>query len=117
LGVGAAWVFVQSAGALVVSPTTNIVASGTQGEAFSPATFQYQLTSTIGSMNYAISGIPTWLNANFTSGMATITPVTVTFSLINPGSLSPGTHTTNIAFTNVNAGVKMHRFSGAKIHQ
>jgi hypothetical protein len=34
---GAAWVFVQSAGTLQVSPTTNIVASGTKGEAFSLA--------------------------------------------------------------------------------
>jgi hypothetical protein len=99
---GAAWVFVQSAGALVVSPTTNIVASGTQGEAFSPASFQYQLTSTIGSVNYQISGVPTWLNANFTSGTATTTPVTVTFSLINPGTLSPGTYTTTISFTTSN---------------
>jgi hypothetical protein len=90
--------------ALQVSPTTNIVASGTQGEAFSPASFQYQLTSTIGSVNYLISGIPTWLNANFTSGTATTTPVTVTFSLINPGSLSPGTYTATISITNTSNG-------------
>jgi hypothetical protein len=101
---GAAWVFVQSAGALVVSPTTNIVASGTQGEAFSPASFQYQLTSTIGSVNYQITGIPSWLNASFTSGAATTTPATVTFSLINLGSLSPGTYTSTIAFTNTSNG-------------
>jgi hypothetical protein len=75
-GVGAAWVFVQSAGTLQVSPASNIVAWGTQGEVFSPASFQFQLTSTIGSVNYLISGIPTWLNANFTSGTATTTPVT-----------------------------------------
>jgi hypothetical protein len=88
----------------VVSPTTNIVASGIKGEVFSPRSFQYQLTSTVGSVNYAISGIPTWLNANFTSGTATTTPVTVTFSLINPGSLSPGTYTSTIAFTNTSNG-------------
>jgi hypothetical protein len=102
--IGAAWVFVQSAGVLVVSPTTNIVASGTQGEGFSPASFQYQLTSTIGSVNFQITGVPTWLNANFTSGTATTTPVTVTFSLINPGSLSPGTYSGTIAFTNTSNG-------------
>jgi hypothetical protein len=102
---GAAWVFVQpAAGVLQVSPTTNIAASGTQGEAFSPASFQYQLTSTIGSVNYQITGIPTWLNANITSGMATTTPVTVTFSLINLGSLNPGTYTSTIAFTNTSNG-------------
>ncbi len=101
---GAAWVFVQSAGALVVSPTTNIAATGTQGETFSPASFQYQLSSTIGSVNYQITGIPTWLNANFTSGTATTTPVTVTFTLINPSSLSPGTYTSTISFTNTSNG-------------
>jgi hypothetical protein len=103
-GIGAAWVFVRPAGALVVAPTTNIVASGTQGGPFSPTSFQYQLTSTIGSVNYQITGIPTWLNANFTSGTATTTPVTVTFSLINPGSLSLGIYTTNISFTNTSNG-------------
>jgi hypothetical protein len=103
-GVGAAWVFVHSAGALVVSPTTNIVASGTQGQAFSPASFQYQLTSTIGSVNFQITGIPTWLNANFTSGTATTTPITVTFSLINPGSFSPGSNSGTLAFTNTSNG-------------
>jgi hypothetical protein len=104
--IGATWVFVQSAGALVVSPTTNIAASGTQGEAFSPASFQYQLSSTIGSVNYTISVTPPapWLNASFTSGTATTAPVTVTFSLINPGSLSPGTYTSTIAFTNTSNG-------------
>ena len=38
--VGAAWVYAQPS--LVVSPTTDISASGTQGEGFSPASFQYQ---------------------------------------------------------------------------
>jgi hypothetical protein len=102
--IGAAWVFVQPTGTLVVSPTTNIAASGIQGEAFSPATFQYQLTSTIGSVNYAILGIPGWLNANFTSGTAATSPVTVTFSLINPGNRSPGAYTAVIWFTNTSNG-------------
>ena len=102
--VGAAWVYVQPS--LVVSPTTNILASGTQGEAFSPASFQYQLASTNGSVNYTISVTPPapWLNASFTSGTATTSPVTVTFSLINPGSRSPGTYTTTITFTNTSNG-------------
>jgi lipocalin len=102
--VGATWVFVQSAGTLQVSPASNIAASGTQGEAFSPASFQYQLTSTVGSVNFLISGIPTWLNASFTSGTATTTPVTVTFTLIKPSSFQPGTYTSTITFTNTSNG-------------
>jgi hypothetical protein len=101
-GTGAAWVFVQPA--LQVSPATDIAASGTQGETFAPSSFQYQLSSTIGSVNYQITGIPTWLNANFTSGTATTSPVTVTFSLINPGRLHPGHHSSTIIFTNTSNG-------------
>jgi hypothetical protein len=89
---------------LQVSPASNITASGTQGEAFSPASFQYQLTATTGSVNYLISGIPTWLNASLTSGTATTTPVTVTFTLINPGSFQPGTYTSTITFANTSNG-------------
>jgi hypothetical protein len=102
--IGAAWVYVQPS--LVVSPTTNISASGTQGEVFSPASFQYQLASTNGSVDYTISLTPPapWLNASFPSGTATASPTTVTFSLINPGSRSPGTYTTTIAFTNTTNG-------------
>jgi hypothetical protein len=102
--IGAAWVYVQPS--LVVSPTTDILASGTQGEGFSPASFQYQLASTNGSLNYTISVTPPvpWLNASFPSGTATTSPVTVTFSLINPGSRSPGTYTTTITFTNTDTG-------------
>ena len=96
--IGAAWVFVQPV--LQVSPATNIAASGTQGQAFSPRSFNYQLSSTIGSVDFSISGIPSWLNASFTSGTATTSGVTVTFSLANLGSITPGTYTGTIAFTN-----------------
>jgi hypothetical protein len=102
---GAGSISVAIAGsALQVSPATNIAASGIQGGAFSPTSFNYQLTSTSGSLNYSISGIPPWLNANFTSGTATTSPVTVTFSLMNVGRLTPNTYTATIAFTNTSTG-------------
>jgi hypothetical protein len=102
-GIGAAWVFVQPpAGTLHVSPATNIVASGTQGELFSPASFSYQLTSTSGSVHYLISGIPNWLNASFTSGTVP-PPVTVTYSL-NACGFSPGTYPATITFANTSDG-------------
>jgi uncharacterized membrane protein len=89
---------------LQVSPATDIVASGIQGQLFSPSSFNYQLTSTSGSVNYSISGIPSWLNASFTSGTATTSPTTVSFSLINVASLSPNTYTATITFTNTSSG-------------
>jgi probable HAF family extracellular repeat protein len=89
---------------LQVSPATNITASGTRGEAFSPTSFNYELSSATGSLNYSISGIPSWLNANFTSGTATTSPVTVTFSLTNLGTLTTGSYAATIAFTNNSTG-------------
>src|SRR5262249_1031490 len=90
---------------LQVYPAKDIAASGTQVEAFSPASSQYQLTSTVDSLNYSITGISVWLNASFTSGTATTSPVTVNFTLFNPGSRNPGTYTAIIAFTNTSYGL------------
>ena len=42
--------------ALQVSPATNIAASGIQGQLSSPASFNYQLSSTNGRVPYSISG-------------------------------------------------------------
>jgi FG-GAP-like repeat len=89
--------------ALLVSPTTGIAASGIQGEGFSPTSFGYQISSTNGNVAYSISGIPTWLNASFTSGTASSTPVAVTFTLALNG-VTPGTYNANIAFTNTTNG-------------
>ena len=92
--------------ALQVTPATNIAASGLQGAPFLPASsFNYQLNSTSGSVNFSISGIPSWLNAAFTSGSATTIPITVSFSLANVSSLSPGTYNATISFTNTGNGL------------
>jgi YVTN family beta-propeller protein len=91
-----------SASALQVSPSTDIAASGIQGQLFSPSSFNYQLSSTNGSVHYSISGIPSWLNASFTTG--TVPPtVTDTFS-VNACGFGPGTYTATIAFTNTGGG-------------
>jgi streptogramin lyase len=89
---------------LQVAPATSIAASGPQGGPFSPTSFSYQLASANGNVNYSISGIPSWLNASFTSGTVTTSPVTVTFSLMNVGSFNPGTYNATITFTNKTNG-------------
>jgi probable HAF family extracellular repeat protein len=89
--------------ALQVSPSTSIASSGTQGEGFSPTSFSYQISSTNGSVAYSISSIPAWLSASFTSGTASSTPVTVTFTLVLNG-VTPGTYSTNITFINTTNG-------------
>jgi hypothetical protein len=101
--IGAAWVFAQPT--LQVTPAANIAASGYQGGPFTPTSFQYQLSASAGSLNYAITGIPPWLNANITSGTATTTPITVTFSLNNLSKLTPSNYSGTIAFTNTSTGI------------
>jgi hypothetical protein len=85
-------------------PATNIVASGKQGGPFHPSSFQYELRASAGNLNYLISGIPPWLNANFTSGTVTTSPITVTFQLTNVHTLSRGTYQATIEFTNTTNG-------------
>jgi hypothetical protein len=100
LGSGAAWVFVQPIPSLQISPTTDVVAAGNPGAPFTPSSFQYQLSATAGSIDYSISGAPTWLTASSTSGTAS-TGTIVTFTVnASANSLAPGTYgPTNITFT------------------
>jgi hypothetical protein len=109
---GAAWVFAQltstqsetAAAAsnppvLVVTPSTNIVASGSQGGPFSPSTFNYKLTASKRSIGYLITNVPNWLTASSTSGTATKSGTTITFSInSSANSLKSGTYTGNIDF-------------------
>jgi len=100
---GAAWVFVQPI--LRVSPPSGTTISDTVGRPAPRPFFRYRLRSTFDSVGFAISGIPPWLNADFTAGKATTLPLTVTFSLINVANLKPGTYTAIIAFTNTSSGL------------
>ncbi|HEV1999976.1 MAG TPA: S8 family serine peptidase, partial [Xanthobacteraceae bacterium] len=87
--------------ALQVSPATNIASNGNQGGPFSPSSFNYQLSATIGSLNYSITGTPSWLNVSSTSGTVTTSPTTVTFTVnANANSLAPGVYGATITFTN-----------------
>jgi hypothetical protein len=101
VGLGAAWVFVQPP--LLVTPTTNIAASGNPSGPFAPSSFQYQLSATAGSINYSISGFPNWLTPSSTSGTAS-TGTTVTFT-VNTTANAVGTYgPTTITFTNSDTG-------------
>jgi hypothetical protein len=107
--IGAAWVFIQSATpTLQLSPTTDIVTSGNPGGPFTPSSFQYQLTASAGSINYSISGYPTWLTlVPSTPGtVSTTTGTNVTFTVnSNANSLAVGTYgPTTITFTNTDSG-------------
>jgi hypothetical protein len=82
-----------------------MVAAGNQGGPFAPSSFQYQLNANTGSINFTISGVPTWLTASPASGTAS-TGTTVTFTVnASANSLAPGTYgPTTITFTNTDTG-------------
>jgi hypothetical protein len=105
-GIGAAWVFVVQSPSLQLTPTTNIVTSGNPGGPFNPSLFQYQLSATVGSINYSISGYPTWLTPSSTSGAVSTTGTNVTFTVnANANSLGVGTSGPyTITFTNSDNG-------------
>ncbi|HEY5379156.1 MAG TPA: Ig-like domain repeat protein [Pseudolabrys sp.] len=90
---------------LLVSPASNIAAAGTQGGNFLPASFDYSLSVSSGSVNYSISGVPAWLDASLTSGMVS-SPMTLTFTVnTNANVLSVGTYHAIIGFTNTTNGL------------
>jgi subtilase family serine protease len=90
--------------ALVVSPATDMVAAGNQGGPFTPSAFQYQVSASGGSINYSISGLPSWLSASPTSGTVS-TGTTVTFTVnSNANSLAASTYNATITFTNTGTG-------------
>jgi Divergent InlB B-repeat domain len=93
------WSGTGPAQALQVTPATNITASGSQGGPFSPSSFSYTLSATSGSVDYSISGVPTWLTPSATSGAAS-SGTTVTFTVnANANSLAANTYNVTIAFT------------------
>jgi hypothetical protein len=100
---GAAWVF-STVPSLQVAPTTNIVTAGNPGGPFAPLSFQYQLSATVGSIDYSISG-PNWLTPSSTSGTASA-GTTVTFTVnAMANSLAVGTYgPATITFTNSDTG-------------
>jgi hypothetical protein len=90
-----------STAALQVTPATNIAASGTQGGPFLPASFSYSFSSTTGTVNYSITNVPSWLTVSSSSGTATTSPQTITFSInSNANNLSAGAYVSGINFNN-----------------
>ena len=91
--------------ALAVTPTNDIVASGVHGGTFSPSSFRYQLSASMGSLTYAITNVPSWLTASPTSGTVTSSPKTVTFKInANARTLTPNTYISSINFNNTASG-------------
>ncbi len=95
---------------LVMSPATNVSISGPAGGTFFPSTFQYSLSSAVGSVNYSVSmsfdsGAPQWLTVTPASGTVKESSTHVKFALnAAANSLAPGTYHATITFTNTTNG-------------
>jgi uncharacterized repeat protein (TIGR03803 family) len=90
---------VSTVPALQVSPATDIVVLAAKDGA-RPSPFSYELSATFESVNFSISGIPSWLNASFTSGTATTSPLSVTFDFEKLRALGCGTYHATLHFKN-----------------
>jgi Viral BACON domain len=72
---------------------------------FSPSSFRYTLSATYGSVNYSITGVPSWLTSSSTSGTVA-SGTTVTFTVnANANTLVPNTYTATITFANADTGL------------
>ena len=90
---------------LQVSPATDISAEILKGTEFTASSFKYSLSSSNASIGFLISGIPTWLNASFTTGTATTRSLTVTITLRDYAkTLAPGSYSGEIIFINTTNG-------------
>jgi hypothetical protein len=88
-------------GILQVFPGANLAFAGNQGGPYLPSSIGFQLSASVGSVKYSITGLPNWLTVSSLSGTLTTTPVWVTFSLnSNANSIAPATYIAGINFVN-----------------
>jgi len=94
-------------GALSVTPTTGLTASGNAGGPFSPASQAYTLTNTgQSSINWTASATKSWVSLSSSGGtLPAGGSAVVTVSINSSAStLAAGTYTDNILFTNTTNG-------------
>jgi hypothetical protein len=89
---------------LIVTPGSSVAFSGSRGGPFSPARFEFRVSSTTGTVSYSIR-TPSWLTASPTFGTTDTRGVTITLTVnANASRLSPGAYGPGVAFTNVSNG-------------
>src|SRR5438309_956744 len=94
----------QSPPSLIVTPSSSMAFSGPRGGPFSPARFEFRVSSTTGTVGCSIR-TPSWLTANPTFGTTDTRGVTITLTVnANASRLSPGAYGPGVAFTNVSNG-------------
>jgi hypothetical protein len=95
-------------GTIVVTPPDGLTSSGTQGGPFSPLSQTYTIKNGGDSMvSWTASKGQTWVTLSSTSGsLAAGASTTVTVSINNnANSLTPGSYSDTVAFTNTTNGI------------
>src|SRR5262245_27307717 len=94
----------QQLPSLVVGPLTGAAVSGPKGGPFTPSTFEYRVSASVGVVGYSVT-TPAWLTASPNSGAVDPGGVTVKLA-VSPAAyqLEPGVYGPSIAFTNVTNG-------------
>jgi hypothetical protein len=89
---------------LIATPASSMAFSGPHGGPFSPARFEFRVSSTAGIVSYSIR-TPSWLTASPTFGATDTRGVTIALTVnANASRLSPGAYGPGVAFTNVSNG-------------
>jgi len=107
--IALSWTWGALSGGMVVTPSIDMVALGSQGGPFAPSSFSYRISATSGTVNWSVSSFspPNWLTVSPTSGSADTNGTTVTF-LINTNALSkaPGAYESSypFGFSNTSTG-------------
>jgi hypothetical protein len=70
----------QSPPSLIVTPSSSVAFSGPRGGPFSPARFEFRVSSSTGTVGYSIR-TPSWLTASPTFGTTVTRGVTITLTV------------------------------------
>jgi hypothetical protein len=102
---GSAQTLDRSPGAsLLVTPLTVITFSGSPGGPFSPSSFDFHVSASTGTVNYAVR-TPSWLTASSSRGTADTSGVTVTVTVNSTAhQLPPGSYGPGVVFINATNG-------------
>jgi len=113
----AAKALIANSPVLLLSPANGMVVTGPPGGSFSPSSFQYQVSTSSGSANFTITGLPNWLTASQLSGTATTSPTTITFTVNVNANAYPGgiNGPVTVTFTNTTNGLSADTSAGLYI--
>ena len=99
---------VQGVASLVVTPVTNLVATGTTGGPFTPSSQTYTLTNNgTAALSWSVTNTASWVSLSATGGSLPPSAVTTVTVSINSGanSLPASSYSDTVTFLNLSNGI------------